>query len=53
MIDQHGWRPEDWDNLSLEHKAIIIASLEYHNEQRQKEANRANKKGGSVIKKVV
>lgn len=47
MIEKHGWTVKQWDEQSPEEKAMVYASLEYWNEQRekeQKELERKNKK---------
>lgn len=44
MIDQHGWTSKQWDELTLEQKAIQIASLRYWSEKRQEEHERAKNK---------
>lgn len=53
MIDRHGWSPRDWDEQSREEKAITIASLEYHNEQRQRQAKKAKAGSKRMTRKVV
>ena len=37
MIEKHGWTVAQWDSQALEEKAMVMASLEYWAEQREKE----------------
>ena len=37
MIEKHGWTVAQWDSQEPEEKAMVMASLEYWAEQREKE----------------
>lgn len=53
MIDQHGWSSKDWDELTLEQKAMQIASLQYWSEKRKEENQKAVNQGRGKGRKLV
>ncbi|MGO3411216.1 hypothetical protein [Leuconostoc carnosum] len=43
MLNNHGWLPKQWSNLSRYEKALVIASINVKVEQEKAEMKRAER----------